>query len=151
MDRHGDLAGGPAQTKDRHRQHFMSLSVCFAHLDDVANVVADAVRTAGGLPFEIRTTAPSDFVTSAGRKACYLMPTRDLVVNDVEAAVEGAVLDGMVLLSSCDKTTHLMAAARLDLPSVLVIGGYPTRRYPRRMLSQLERPAHSAARVGHPL
>lgn len=107
----------------------MSLSVCFAHLDDVANVVADAVRTAGGLPFEIRTTAPSDFVTSAGRKACYLMPTRDLVVNDVEAAVEGAVLDGMVLLSSCDKTTHLMAAARLDLPSVLVIGGYPTRRY----------------------
>ncbi|MFF5990018.1 dihydroxy-acid dehydratase [Prauserella flavalba] len=102
------------------------LSVCFAHLDDVAEVVAGAVREAGGLPLEIRTTAPSDFVTSAGRKARYLMPTRDLIVNDVEAAVEGAQLDGMVLLSSCDKTTpaHLMAAARLDLPSVLVIGGY---------------------------
>ncbi|MFJ8819471.1 dihydroxy-acid dehydratase [Amycolatopsis thermoflava] len=102
------------------------LSVCFAHLDDVAGVVADAVREAGGLPLEIRTTAPSDFVTSAGRKARYLMPTRDLIVNDVEAAVEGAQLDGMVLLSSCDKTTpaHLMAAARLDLPSVVVIGGY---------------------------
>ncbi|MDN3057448.1 MULTISPECIES: dihydroxy-acid dehydratase [Streptomyces] len=102
------------------------LSVCFAHLDDVANVVADAIREAGGLPLEIRTTAPSDFVTSAGRKARYLMPTRDLIVNDVEAAVEGAQLDGMVLLSSCDKTTpaHLMAAARLDLPAVLVIGGY---------------------------
>ena len=43
------------------------------------------------------------------------MPTRDLVVNDVEAAVEGAVLDAVVFLSSCDKTTpaHLMAAARL--------------------------------------
>lgn len=102
------------------------LSVCFAHLDDVAKVVADAVEAAGGLPLEIRTTAPSDFVTSAGRKARYLMPTRDLIVNDIEAAVEGAVLDGMVLLSSCDKTTpaHLMAAARLDLPSVVVIGGY---------------------------
>jgi len=102
------------------------LSVCFAHLDDVAGVVADAVRAAGGLPLEVRTTAPSDFVTSAGRKGRYLMPTRDLIVNDIEAAVEGAVLDGMVLLSSCDKTTpaHLMAAARLDLPSVLVIGGY---------------------------
>ncbi|GAB3569297.1 dihydroxy-acid dehydratase [Amycolatopsis endophytica] len=102
------------------------LSVCFAHLDDVAKVVADAVREAGGLPLEIRTTAPSDFVTSAGRKARYLMPTRDLIVNDVEAAVEGAQLDGMVLLSSCDKTTpaHLMAAARLDLPSIIVIGGY---------------------------
>jgi len=102
------------------------LSVCFAHLDDVAVRVADAVRAAGGLPFEIRTTAPSDFVTSAGRKARYLMPTRDLIVNDVEAAVEGAVLDGVVFLSSCDKTTpaHLMAAARLDLPAIVVIGGY---------------------------
>lgn len=102
------------------------LSVCFAHLDDVAVRVADAIREAGGLPFEIRTTAPSDFVTSAGRKGRYLMPTRDLIVNDVEAAVEGAVLDGIVFLSSCDKTTpaHLMAAARLDLPSIVVIGGY---------------------------
>lgn len=102
------------------------LSVCFAHLDDVAVRVADAVREAGGLPFEIRTTAPSDFVTSAGRKGRYLMPTRDLIVNDVEAAVEGAVLDGIVFLSSCDKTTpaHLMAAGRLDLPSIVVIGGY---------------------------
>jgi dihydroxy-acid dehydratase len=102
------------------------LSVCFAHLDGVAARVADAIREAGGLPFEIRTTAPSDFVTSAGRKARYLMPTRDLIVNDVEAAVEGAVLDGIVFLSSCDKTTpaHLMAAARLDLPAIVVIGGY---------------------------
>jgi len=102
------------------------LSVCFAHLDGVAVRVAEAVKDAGGLPFEIRTTAPSDFVTSAGRKGRYLMPTRDLIVNDVEAAVEGAVLDGIVFLSSCDKTTpaHLMAAARLDLPSIVVIGGY---------------------------
>ncbi|WP_308798165.1 dihydroxy-acid dehydratase [Agromyces silvae] len=102
------------------------LSVCFSHLDDVAVRVAEAVREGGGLPFEIRTTAPSDFVTSAGRKGRYLMPTRDLIVNDVEAAVEGAVLDGIVFLSSCDKTTpaHLMAAARLDLPSIVVIGGY---------------------------
>mgnify|MGYP001544285338 FL=1 len=102
------------------------LSVCFSHLDEVAKLVAQSIREAGGLPFEIRTTAPSDFVTSAGRKGRYIMPTRDLVVNDVESAVEGAVLDGIVFLSSCDKTTpaHLMAAARLDLPSILVIGGY---------------------------
>ncbi|MFI7452843.1 dihydroxy-acid dehydratase [Nonomuraea sp. NPDC049714] len=102
------------------------LSVCFIHLDDVADLVAEAVRAAGGLPFEIRTTAPSDFITTAGRDGRYLMPTRDLVVNDVEAAVEGAVLDAVVFLSSCDKTTpaHLMAAARLDLPSIVVIGGY---------------------------
>ena len=47
-------------------------------------------------------------------------------MNDVEVAVEGAVLDGIVFLSSCDKTTpaHLMAAGRLDIPSIVVIGGY---------------------------
>lgn len=102
------------------------LSICFTHLDEVAREVAAEIRAAGGLPFEIRTAAPSDFITSAGRQARYLMPTRDLVVNDIEVQVEGALLDGMVCLSSCDKTTpaHLMAAGRLDVPTVVVIGGY---------------------------
>lgn len=103
-----------------------SLSSCYMHLDDVSRVVQDAVRAAGGLPFEIRTTAPSDFVTSAGREARYLMPTRDLIVNEIEVMVEGAQLDGIVCLSSCDKTTpaHLMALGRLNLPGLIVIGGY---------------------------
>lgn len=102
------------------------LSVCFAHLDAVAAVVTQAIREAGGLPFEVRTAAPSDFVTSAGREARYLLPSRDLLVNDIEVAVEGAMLDGMVCLASCDKTTpgQLMAAARLDIPTIVVICGY---------------------------
>ncbi len=103
-----------------------ALSSCYTHLDELSRTVQEAIRAAGGLPFEIRTVAPSDFITSAGRGARYLMPTRDLIVNDIEVVVEGALLDGMVCLSSCDKTTpaHLMAAARLDIPSILVIGGY---------------------------
>ncbi|MGQ9367524.1 dihydroxy-acid dehydratase [Azospirillum sp. ST 5-10] len=102
------------------------LSVCYQHLDEVSRAVQTAIRDAGGLPFEIRTVAPSDFVTSAGRKARYLMPSRDLLVNDVEVQVEGAELDGMVLLASCDKTTpgQLMAAGRLDLPSLVLACGY---------------------------
>jgi len=102
------------------------LSVCYAHVDGVVALLADEIRSAGGLPFEIRTAAPSDFVTSAGRAGRYLMPTRDLIVNDIEVAVEGALLDGMVCVSSCDKTTpaHLMAAARLDIPTIVVVGGY---------------------------
>lgn len=102
------------------------LSVCYAHLDDVCRMVEQAIRDAGGLPFEIRTVAPSDFVTSAGRQARYLMPSRDLLVNDIEVQVEGAELDGMVLLASCDKTTpgQLMAAARLNVPSVVLPCGY---------------------------
>lgn len=102
------------------------LSICFSHLDEVAALVKQAIRDAGGLPFEIKTTAPSDFITGAGRSGRYLMPSRDLLVNDIEVSVEGAVLDGMVCLSSCDKTApaHMMAAARLNIPSILVIGGY---------------------------
>ena len=81
------------------------LSSCFSHLDDVAAKVKVAVRAAGGLPFEIRTAAPSDFITSAGHRGSYILPTRDLIVNDIEVAAEGALLDGMICLASCDKTT----------------------------------------------
>jgi dihydroxy-acid dehydratase len=103
-----------------------TLSVCYIHLDEVSRVVQDSIQQAGGLSFEIRTAAPSDFITSAGLKGRYLLPTRDLIVNDIEVMVEGACLDGMVLLSSCDKTTpaHLMAAARLNIPSIVVPCGY---------------------------
>jgi dihydroxy-acid dehydratase len=93
------------------------LSVCFAHLDELARLVAAEIRAAGGLPFEIRTTAPSDFITSAGGNARYILPARDLIVNDIEVVVEGAQLDAMVCLASCDKTTpgQLMATVRLDV------------------------------------
>lgn len=102
------------------------LAVCFAHLDGVAKVVKEAIRAAGGVPFEVRTTAPSDFITGAGKHGSYILSARDLVTNDIEAQVEAAVLDGMVCLTSCDKTPpgHLMAAGRLNIPTILVIGGY---------------------------
>jgi dihydroxy-acid dehydratase len=102
------------------------LSSCFSHLDGVAAIVKDAVRAAGGLPFEVRTAAPSDFITSVGHRGGYILPTRDLIVNDIEVQVEGALLDGMVCLASCDKTTpgQLMAAGRLNIPTIAVICGY---------------------------
>jgi dihydroxy-acid dehydratase len=108
------------------------LAICFSHLDGIAAVVKDAVRAAGGLPFEIRTAAPSDFIISAGAQGGYMLASRDLVVNDMEIAVEGAQLDGMICLSSCDKTppAHLMAAGRFNIPTILVICGYqPSGHY----------------------
>ena len=108
------------------------LSSCFSHLDGVAAKVKEAVRGAGGLPFEVRTAAPSDFVTSAGHRGGYILPSRDLIVNDIEVAVEGALLDGMICLASCDKTApgQIMAAARLNIPSIVVVCGYqPSGRY----------------------
>jgi dihydroxy-acid dehydratase len=102
------------------------LAMCFRHLDGIAAIVKDAIWSVGGLPFEIRTTAPSDFIVSAGGRGGYILSARDLIVNDMEIAVEGAQLDGMICLSSCDKTppAHLMAAGRFDIPTILVIGGY---------------------------
>jgi dihydroxy-acid dehydratase len=102
------------------------LAICFRHLDAVAAVVKEAIWAAGGLPFEIRTTAPSDFIIAAGKAGGYILPSRDLIVNDMEIAIEGAQLDGMICLSSCDKTppAHLMAAGRFDIPTILVVCGY---------------------------
>jgi dihydroxy-acid dehydratase len=102
------------------------LAICFSHLDGVAAVVKDAVRAAGGVPFEIRTVAPSDFIINSGRGGNYILPSRDLLTNDIEVAVEGAQLDGMISLASCDKTMpgQVMAAARLNIPTLVVICGY---------------------------
>ncbi len=108
------------------------LAICFSHLDGIAKLVKEAVRAAGGLPFEIRTAAPSDFIIGAGGGGGYILASRDLIVNDMEIAVEGAQLDGMICLSSCDKTppAHLMAAGRFNIPTILVIGGYqPSGEY----------------------
>jgi dihydroxy-acid dehydratase len=108
------------------------IAICFSHLDGVAQVVKEAIREAGGLPFEIRTAAPSDFIISAGRAATYILPSRDLITNDIEAQVEGPQLDGMICLMSCDKTGpgQIMAAARLDIPTIVVPCGYqPSGEY----------------------
>ena len=47
------------------------LAICFSHLDGVAKIVKDAIRAAGGLPFEVLTAAPSDFIHSAGHRGNY--------------------------------------------------------------------------------
>ena len=102
------------------------LASCFSHLDGIVGPLKQAIAAAGGIGFEVRTAAPSDAITSAGRAGQYILPSRDLIVSDIEVAVEGALLDGMVCLSSCDKTTpaHLMAAGRLNIPAIIVACGY---------------------------
>lgn len=102
------------------------LAICYAHLDSIAAMVKDEIRAAGGVPFEVRTAAPSDFITGAAKRGSYILAGRDIIANDIEVQVEAALLDGMICLTSCDKTPpgHLMAAARLNIPTILVIGGY---------------------------
>jgi dihydroxy-acid dehydratase len=102
------------------------LAICFSHLDEIARRAKRAIELAGGVGFEVRTAAPSDFITSAGHRGGYILSARDLIPNDIEVQVEGAQLDGMICLASCDKTApgHLMAAARLNIPTIIVACGY---------------------------
>jgi dihydroxy-acid dehydratase len=102
------------------------LAICFSHLDETARRTKRAVEAAGGIGFEVRTAAPSDFIHSAGHRGGYILSARDLITNDIEMQVEGAQLDGMICLASCDKTApgQLMAAARLNIPTIMVACGY---------------------------
>jgi len=102
------------------------LASCFSHLDQIVGPLKEAITAAGGVAFEVRTAAPSDAITSAGAAGQYILPSRDLIASDIEVAVEGALLDGMVCLASCDKTTpgQLMAAGRLNIPTIVVACGY---------------------------
>jgi dihydroxy-acid dehydratase len=111
------------------------LAICFSHLDGIARRAKRAIELAGGIGFEIRTAAPSDFIHSAGHRGGYILSSRDLITNDIEVQVEGAQLDGMICLASCDKTApgQLMAAARLNVPTIIVACGYqPSGTYKGR-------------------
>jgi L-arabonate dehydrase len=96
------------------------LTPCNAHLRDLAERVKHGVYEAGGLPLEFP-------VFSTGESA--LRPTammfRNLAAMDVEEAVRGNPLDGVVLMVGCDKTTPalLMGAASVDMPAIVVTGG----------------------------
>ena len=95
------------------------------HLKQVAERVKAGVRDAGGLPIEVMTTAICDGMVEKDPK--YIeVPSRNCIADQVELTVEGNFFDGMVLLSTCDSIVpgHLMAAARLDIPSIMVTGGY---------------------------
>ncbi len=102
------------------------LAICFSHLDEIARRAKRAIEAAGGIGFEVRTAAPSDFIHSAGHHGGYILSARDLITNDIEMQVEGAQLDAMICLASCDKTApgQLMAAARLNIPTIIVACGY---------------------------
>jgi dihydroxy-acid dehydratase len=102
------------------------LAICYSHLDEIARRAKRAIEAAGGIGFEVRTAAPSDFIHSAGHRGGYILSARDLITNDIEMQVEGAQLDGMICLASCDKTApgQLMAAARLNIPTIIVACGY---------------------------
>ncbi len=94
------------------------------HQRMIAEHVKVGVREAGGLPFEVNTIGLCDNLALGDSR--YLLPSRNLIAEEVEVLIEPAKFDAMVLISTCDKVVpgHLMAAGRLDIPTVMVTGGY---------------------------
>ena len=98
------------------------------HLRQVGDAVKAGIRMAGGTPCEFNTFHVTDSETFASVGMRYVLPSRDLVADMIELMVEGHRFDAMVLIGSGDKVVPgmVLAAARLDVPSILIYGG-PTK------------------------
>jgi dihydroxy-acid dehydratase len=94
------------------------------HLRQLAEWVKQGVREAGGTPAEFNTVAPCDGIAQ-GKGMHYVLPLRDVIAASIELMAGANRFDGLVMLCNCDKIVPgmLMAAARLDLPTVFVTGG----------------------------
>jgi dihydroxy-acid dehydratase len=95
------------------------------HLRQVVDAVKAGVRMAGGTPFEFGTIGICDGIAMNHQGMLYSLPSRELVADSVEAMALGHAFDALVLVPCCDKIVPgmLMAAARLDIPTVMVGGG----------------------------
>lgn len=95
------------------------------HLGQIGKLAKDAVREAGGVPFEFNTIAVCDGIAMGHYGMKYSLPSRELIADTVETMIEAHQFDGMVCIPNCDKVVPgmLMAAMRLDVPTIFVSGG----------------------------
>jgi dihydroxy-acid dehydratase len=95
------------------------------HLREVGQVVAAAVKEAGGVPREFNTIAVDDGIAMGHGGMLYSLPSRELIADSVEYMVNAHCADALICVSNCDKITPgmLIAAMRLNIPTVFVSGG----------------------------
>ena len=96
-----------------------------AHLRTIAEAVKSGVREAGGTPFEVNTIAICDGIAMNHEGMKYSLPSREVIADSVELVVQAHAFDALVFIPNCDKIIPgmLMAAARLNIPSIFVSGG----------------------------
>lgn len=95
------------------------------HLQPVGRIVSEAIKEAGGIAREFNTIAVDDGIAMGHGGMLYSLPSRDLIADSVEYMVEAHCADALICISNCDKITPgmLMAAMRLNIPTVFVSGG----------------------------
>jgi len=95
------------------------------HLQDFGKLVKDAVRAAGGVPFEFNTIGVDDGIAMGHAGMNYSLPSRELIADCVETMIEAHRFDAMVCIPNCDKIVPgmLLAAMRVNVPTIFVSGG----------------------------
>lgn len=95
------------------------------HLQDFGKLVKQAVRAAGGVPFEFNTIGVDDGIAMGHVGMKYSLPSRELIADCVETMIEAHRFDGMVCIPNCDKIVPgmLLAAMRVNIPAIFISGG----------------------------
>jgi dihydroxy-acid dehydratase len=95
------------------------------HLDRIADAVRAGIYMAGGTPLEFGTIAVDDGIAMGHSGMRFSLPSRELIADSIETMVEAHQLDGVVLVTNCDKIVPgmAMAAGRLDCPAIIISGG----------------------------
>ena len=98
---------------------------CNLNHRELAALVAEGVREAGGTPVEVNTVAINDGITTGTEGMKTSLVSREVIADSVELVARGHLFDGLVTIAGCDKTIPAMAMAlgRLDLPGLLLYGG----------------------------
>lgn len=96
-----------------------------AHLQEFGKLVKEAIREAGGVPFEFNTIGVDDGIAMGHIGMRYSLPSREIIADSVETVVSAHWFDGMVCIPNCDKITPgmMMAAMRVNIPTIFVSGG----------------------------
>jgi dihydroxy-acid dehydratase len=95
------------------------------HLQEFGRVVKEAVRAAGGIPFEFNTIGVDDGIVMGHEGMRYSLPSRELIADSVETMAAAHCFDAMICIPNCDKITPgmLMGAARVNVPTIFISGG----------------------------
>ena len=95
------------------------------HLQEFGRVVKEAVREAGGIPFEFNTIGVDDGIVMGHEGMRYSLPSRELIADSVETMAAAHCFDAMICIPNCDKIVPgmLMGAARVNIPTIFISGG----------------------------
>ena len=125
-------ATGVIQSEDDFQKPFIGIANSYidlipghVHLQDFGKIAKQVIRESGGVPFEFNTIGVDDGIAMGHIGMRYSLASRELIADSVETVVEAHRLDGLMCITNCDKIVPgmLMAAVRLNIPTIFVSGG----------------------------